>query len=143
MNQEITDVIPKDLTALVEQGVKLRQEGKTAEALKVYQQAAAMPGAPGAVLFNLGNALMDSGLVVEARQAFEEALQRDPTMEPAALQLARCAVRMNDPKLARDLFAQILKANPNPQVWRRLNRQAPGRVPVQINPLRRKTPDHL
>ena len=113
MNQEITDVIPKELSALVEQGVKLRQEGKTAEAVKVYQQAAAMPGAPGAVFFNLGNALMDLGNLVNARQSFEEALQREPTMEPAALQLARCAVRMNDPKQARDLFAQILKANPN------------------------------
>ena len=113
MNQEITDVIPKELTALVEQGVKLRQEGKTADAVQVYQQAAAMQGAPGGVFFNLGNALMDLGNFGNARQAFEEALQREPTMEPAALQLARCAVRMNEPKQARELFAQILKANPN------------------------------
>eukprot|EP01034_Spumella_vulgaris_P028280 gene28280-35119_t len=111
--QEVTDVIPKEISALVDQGVQLRRDGKVQEALVVYKQAAAMSGAPGVVFFNLGNALMDSGNLVDARKAFEEALQRDPTMEPAALQLARCAVRMNDPKQARELFAQILKANPN------------------------------
>ncbi len=46
----------------LKQGVALRAQGQHEAALGAYQKAVALPGAPAAVFFNLGNVLLDLGV---------------------------------------------------------------------------------
>jgi predicted O-linked N-acetylglucosamine transferase (SPINDLY family) len=71
-----------------------------------------MQGPAAADAFNQANAYFKAGQWAQARAAYEWALQQDPQMEAAALQWARCLVRLGDLQAARDAFSQLLKAFP-------------------------------
>ena len=71
-----------------------------------------MQGPAAADAFNQANAYFKAGQWAQARAAYEWALQQDPQMEAAALQWARCLVRLGDLQAARDAFSQLLRAFP-------------------------------
>jgi predicted O-linked N-acetylglucosamine transferase (SPINDLY family) len=64
-------------------------------------------------LFNQGNALFRAGEWQQACGCYERAWALDAAMEQAALQIARCAVKLGDWYAARDAFAALLKDFPN------------------------------
>lgn len=97
---------------LLEQGVALRQAGKTAAAVTAYREAAQLPEATAVVFFNLGNALFDLGQMAEAEAAIAECLKREPAMEQALMLAARCAVRLGKEAEARERFAALLRQYP-------------------------------
>ncbi len=97
-----------DLTQLIEQGVAKRRAGDLNAAAELYRQAANSPGAPVHAHFNLGNALYDLGRIEEARSALKVALSMDAGFQPARMQLARCAARLDDLVQARAQFEAFL-----------------------------------
>lgn len=97
---------------LVEQGYAQRQAGDLKAAAELYRQAAALPGAPVHAFFNWGNALLDLGRVDEAQSAFEAALKLEASFNPARMQLARCAARLDALTQARHHFEAVLHAEP-------------------------------
>jgi predicted O-linked N-acetylglucosamine transferase (SPINDLY family) len=103
---------------LINQGYQRRQQGDLQGAIAMYRQAAALPQAPAAAHFNLGNALLDSGDAPAAQLALRQALALDPAMSAAAMQLARCAVQLGEPQHARAQFnALLLKEPENFSAW--------------------------
>jgi tetratricopeptide (TPR) repeat protein len=80
---------------LINQGYQRRLQGDLQGAIAMYRQAAALPQAPAAAHFNLGNALLDSGDAPAAQLPLRQALALDPAMSAAAMQLARCAVQID------------------------------------------------
>lgn len=66
-----------------------------------------------ATAYNEGNTHFRAGRWTQALQCYEQCLQDNPQMEPAALQLARCWVNLGDGLAARQAFTQLLKAFPN------------------------------
>ncbi len=100
------------LLPLVNLGQILRQTGRNTEALALYRRAAALPEAPAAVWFNLGNGLFDQSDWRHAAEAFAQALTLDPQFESAALALARCRVNLGELGAAREAFACVLRLNP-------------------------------
>lgn len=106
------------LLPLANLGQVLRQTGRSTEALALYRRAAAMPDAPAAVWFNLGNGLFDQSDWRQAAEAFTQALALDPQLESAALALARCRVNLGELGIAREAFAAILRTHPqNFSAW--------------------------
>lgn len=68
--------------------------------------------------FNQGNAAWRAGDWQAALAGFEAALERQPDLEPAALQAARCLVRLGSIVSARSAFARTLRLNPtNYSAW--------------------------
>jgi len=103
---------------LINQGYQRRLQGDLQGAIAMYRQAAALPQAPAAAHFNLGNALLDSGDAPAAQLALRQALALDPAMSAAAMQLARCAVQLGEPQQARAQFNALLLAEPeNFSAW--------------------------
>ncbi|MFT4173946.1 MAG: tetratricopeptide repeat protein [Rhodocyclaceae bacterium] len=94
-------------------GQILRQRGQHDEAIECYRRATAQPDAPGATWFNLGNAQFEAGKWADAQGSLQRALELDPSLEAAALLLARCAVQQGQWRHARECFAEVLKGNPN------------------------------
>lgn len=66
-----------------------------------------------ATAYNDGNAHFRAGRWADAIKCYQQALQEDPQLEPAALQLARSWVNLGDGVVARQSFTQLLKAFPN------------------------------
>jgi len=64
-------------------------------------------------LYHDGNAHFREGRWANAIKCYEQALQENPQLEPAALQVARCWVNLGDGAAARLSFTQLLKAFPN------------------------------
>jgi protein O-GlcNAc transferase len=107
-----------DPVALTNLGQLLRQLGRNDEAIVLYERATQLPDAPAATWFNLGNAQFDASRWADAQESLAHALELDPLMEPAALQLARCAVNLGDLFVARERFAVVLRGNPkNFSAW--------------------------
>lgn len=103
---------------LLTQGYALRQQGDLEGALALYRQAAALPAAPVAAHFNLGNVLFAKGEWVQALQSFEAALRLSPDMAPAGLQVARCHSRLGALREARKAYVAVLKQEPeNFSAW--------------------------
>lgn len=102
----------------MQQGLDKRQQGRHEEALQDYQRAAALPGAPAAVFFNIGNVLLDLGQWAQAHVAFVQALDRSPDLLAATMQAARCLVKLGDLDAARKQFEQVLHSDPqNFSAW--------------------------
>ncbi|MEY2666841.1 MAG: hypothetical protein RLZZ384_1012, partial [Pseudomonadota bacterium] len=71
-----------------------------------------------AEFFNQANAYFRDFLWKEAEEKYQEVLQIEPTLEIAALQLARCAVNRGDETAARLYFEALLRAFPqNYSAW--------------------------
>ncbi|MFZ3120776.1 MAG: tetratricopeptide repeat protein, partial [Variovorax sp.] len=116
--EALASIDEPDAALLSNFGQVLRRQGHQEEAMAVYAKATAQADAPPAAWFNLGNAQLDQRRWQEAHASFEQALSGDPAMEPAALQLARCAVKLAQWPLARERFAAVLKGNPqNFSAW--------------------------
>lgn len=114
-------------TALVQQGYELRQQGDVAGALDLYRQAAAMPNAPMAAHFNLGNGLYAKSDWAGAKTSFTNALAQlaemppSPEMYAAMLQVARCDFRLGQYREARANYVAVLKAEPeNYSAWQEI-----------------------
>jgi protein O-GlcNAc transferase len=67
----------------------LKNAGKMDEAVAQFQRAVKSPVAGAEVWFNFGNLLRDMGRVAEARQAYRKALEKQPGLQPASVNLAR------------------------------------------------------
>lgn len=75
-------------------------------------------GATAAEAFNRGNAAFRAGDWAQARACYEQALQHDPALVPASLQVARTLVRLGELRCAREAFAQTLRLDPaNYSAW--------------------------
>lgn len=82
------------------------------------QRDAAACAPEAATAFNRGNAAFRAGDWAQALAGFEAALGVQPDMEPAALQAARCLVRLRRWKEAREAFARTLRLDPaNYSAW--------------------------
>ena len=86
--------VSRQVVEALQKGVELRQQGDLEGALAAYQEAAALPDAPAAVFFNLGNVLFDQGQWAQALTGFSRALALQPDFAGAWLQTARCQVRL-------------------------------------------------
>lgn len=62
--------------------------------------------------FNHGNAAFRAGDWEAALAGFESALESQPDLQPAALQAARCLVRLGRLLEAREAFARVLRLDP-------------------------------
>jgi len=110
--------VPIAPAELMHQGVAMRLQGRNEEALALYRQATAEPGAPVEAFFNQGNVLFDLDRWAEARAVLLQALAMEPAHAPAAMQAARCEVRLGNLEAARVLFVQVLRAEPqNFSAW--------------------------
>ncbi len=107
-----SDFAQGDVIRWLQQGVSFRAEGQHLAALGVYQKASSVPGAPAEVFFNLGNVLLDLGRWEESAAAMERALELQPQMTSALMQLARCKVRLGRLKEADALFSELLQIEP-------------------------------
>lgn len=87
---------------LTNYGQVLRRLGRHGEALEAYRRATAKPEASAQSWFNLGNALFDDSQWERALTTFERALELDGTLEPAAMQRARCLVKLDRLMEARE-----------------------------------------
>lgn len=112
MNATPSDT-PTPAQTLVAQGVALRQQGDLQGAIACYRQATALPDAPVAAHFNLGNALFALGDWAGARACMGRALALEPDMVPALMLLARCTQRMGEPEAAQEAFGAVLKVAPD------------------------------
>ncbi len=71
-----------------------------------------------AVCFNRGNAAFRAQQWAEAVIDFQDALLQQPDLAPAALQAARCLVKLGDFMAAREAFAKVLRLEPaNYSAW--------------------------
>lgn len=117
MNQN-SPIKADEVSLLLQQGFEKRQQGLHEEALALYQQAADLPGATEVAFFNLGNVLFDLGRWAQAKVAMQQALVLQPSLWAAAMQSARCDVRLGQFEAARAQFAAILRAEPqNFSAW--------------------------
>jgi predicted O-linked N-acetylglucosamine transferase (SPINDLY family) len=101
------------LLQYMQQGFDKRKQGRHEEALQDYQRAAALPGAPAAVFFNIGNVLLDLGQWAQAHAAFGQALAMAPDFLAATMQAARCLVKLGNFDAARSHFEQVLRSDPH------------------------------
>jgi protein O-GlcNAc transferase len=101
------------LLQYMQQGFDKRRQGRHEEALQDYQRAAALPGAPAAVFFNIGNVLLDLGQWAQAHAAFGQALAMAPDFLAATMQAARCLVKLGNFDAARSHFEQVLSSDPH------------------------------
>lgn len=102
---------PDDL-AVLEQAAQLRQEGQAERAAEIYRQwLQHCEEPPLELLFNCANAVFDAGGYAEALERFEAILARNPLLEAAAIQAARCAVKLAATARAEALFRQVLAQN--------------------------------
>lgn len=116
--ERLTAGEPADALILSNFAYVLRRTGKSEEAQDVYRQAVELPDAPPETWFNFGNLLYDRGEWTRAEQAYAHAHTLSGGMEGAALQLARCAVKLGRMQQARDRFAEVLRHNPgNFSAW--------------------------
>jgi protein O-GlcNAc transferase len=103
----------KNIADLILQGIQFREQGDLAGAVACYQQAVALPGAPAAAYFNLGNALFAQGEWSAARASVLQALDLDAAMVSARMLLARCEHRLGDLAAARLAYTLVLKTEPD------------------------------
>jgi tetratricopeptide (TPR) repeat protein len=75
-------------------GILLHQEGRFAEAVKVFEQAEALGNKTAAS--NRGNSLLDMGRIGEALRAHETAVERSPESAGALYNLALTRLRLGD-----------------------------------------------
>ena len=86
-----------------------RLQGDNLEAADCYRRAYQLSGAVIADGFNLGNVLYDLHRYADALDVFENTLQRDPHLQPAMLQRARCLVSLGRLEQARTVYADLLR----------------------------------
>ncbi len=108
-----SDFAQSDGILWLKQGVSFRAEGQHLAALDVYQKASSIPGAPAEVFFNLGNVLLDLGRWEESAAAMKRALELQPQMTSALMQLARCKVRLERLAEADTHFSELVQIDPN------------------------------
>lgn len=101
------------LMQYLHEGVALRSQGKNEDALALYEKAVTLPDAPAEAFFNLGNVLLDLGRWQASADAMRAALQRQPQMLGAMMQLARCEVKLEQLDAARTSFEALLRIDPN------------------------------
>ena len=80
--------------ALLQQGKKLLEEGKAAEAAFVLERARAIEPRKGSILEVLGRAYFKWGRYREAARGFSEAIEVDPTNDYAHYCLGLCLLKL-------------------------------------------------
>lgn len=104
---------PEELR-LFEQAVELRKLGDHLGASVTYQELLSrLPEPPDALLFNLGNALLDAGKPGDAFKTFKRLIEISPDMNAAGLQAARAALQSGQSKEAESWFRHTLSIDHN------------------------------
>jgi len=102
-------------------GRVLRDQGRVAEALPLYRQAAALSPADPQVWYELATALQQAGEGDEARAALEEALRHDPGRPQAHNALAVALANAGKLAEARDHLRAALAVDArDAQIWNNL-----------------------
>ena len=96
------------------------RSGRLDDAVKAYGNALRLLGEDAARLSSYGEAIItaNDGMVpADARQAFDKALQHDPTYAKARYYLARAAEQDGDKETARTHYGVILSSSPSDAPW--------------------------
>lgn len=111
--------LPGHAGALANLATVLKASGQSDEALTVLQRAVKLSGAGVEVWFNLGNHLRDLGDIDAAERAYSKALELQPGMQHASVNLARILVKTatqsfkdGDAATAQKGFARALRLQP-------------------------------
>lgn len=87
-------------------------QGKTAEAIRLYEEILREAPENARALNALGNRLLSQGKAAEARKMFERSVKADPGAPPLWLNLAGAARATNDPQAELHALDQALKLDP-------------------------------
>jgi predicted TPR repeat methyltransferase len=90
----------------------LTRLGRNEESVEAYQKAVKL-NPSSHVYFNLGNALLEKGDLVQASQRYQEALNLEPEFAEAALNLAIVFKRQGDFSVAKSWCSQALDICPD------------------------------
>jgi cytochrome c-type biogenesis protein CcmH len=96
------------------------RSGRIEDAVKAYGNAMRLLGEDASRLSNYGEALVAAGegvVSVEARQAFDRALQHDPALPKPRFYLARAAEQDGDREAARSHYDAILSSSAADAPW--------------------------
>ncbi len=102
----------QNYAALMGMGQIARRRGQRAEALKLFEEAAASPGAPEWAVIEVSNELLEAARFEEARQIYLTALLRNPHLSAHHLQLGLIARATGDRSAARAAFAKTVELDP-------------------------------
>jgi cytochrome c-type biogenesis protein CcmH len=94
--------------------------GRTEDAVRAYASALRLLGPDATRLTHYGEAIVteQQGIVsADAREAFEKALQLDPSLQKARFYLARAAEQDGNPDRARAEYDAILASSPADAPW--------------------------
>ena len=91
---------PDNIAAWINWGRLLHQEGRTAEAERVYRRALEQCGADSRLMFNLGVLLEDLGRTGSALEAYQAAIGDDPNLADCHYNLARLYESLGKPQHA-------------------------------------------
>lgn len=119
--QRRTRLYPDDPAAWATYGYALYRVGRAADAVSPLRVALHLgPGNPD-VHFLLANVYMSQHRLEDARPHYQVAVQQNPTMVDAWINLGICRARLGEPKGAREAWEAALDLAPNhPQVRRYL-----------------------
>jgi glycosyltransferase involved in cell wall biosynthesis len=122
-----------EIGALVEQGERLFEVGKPAEALKVFEQAVARAPLSATVHCNLGAVRWALGRVEEALAGFRRALELAPDHLETALNLARALTAMGRREEAALVARGFLALRPDADGFREFVAGAEGPRPRAVS----------
>jgi Tetratricopeptide repeat/MerR HTH family regulatory protein len=113
--ERAVDVDETDVSAWINWGRLLHEQGATQEAQSVYRRALERCGPDALLMFNLGVLLEDLGRTDEALEAYHTSIEEDPAFADCHFNLARLYESLGEPQHAiRHLgqYRRLLSANP-------------------------------
>lgn len=103
---------PSDVESLHLKAMALGRAGRTDEAVKAFERAAAVHPKKDIVLTNFGNCLKNAGRLEEARSAYERAVAAAPQSADALNALGLACGQLGDHAAARAALEKAVKINP-------------------------------
>ncbi|WP_274425116.1 tetratricopeptide repeat protein [Chelativorans sp. YIM 93263] len=98
----------------------LEQRGEWETAITLYEQAAALPGAPASTFVGLGDVYMRSGYPDEAMEAYRAALSRSPKYGPALVGLGWAMIDQGDAEAGIRTLSEGAQSVNTSQAYNRL-----------------------
>jgi tetratricopeptide (TPR) repeat protein len=109
--------VPEDPRALLQEGIKLHDEGRYDDAIAVYRRALALDPGNVEVVYELAFSQQSAGKFRECAETAEPALKKSGEMKPAFYGLlASCVDSAGDPKRANKIFDKALREYPRFQM---------------------------